>query len=125
MGREDTLEDVLEGVVFLVELPLAVWGLGGKVASILLKLRFFNVMQRRAVEPTWNQERPVFIVCDEFQEIVSANRGTGSRISTSGTRQAVKKPLASLPSRPSPASTRPWENGTWLMPSSRTSGTCS
>ena len=50
------------------------WGLGGKVASILLKLRFFNVMQRRAVEPTWNQERPVFFICDEFQEIVSANR---------------------------------------------------
>jgi type IV secretory pathway TraG/TraD family ATPase VirD4 len=68
------IEDVLEGAVFLVELPLAVWGLGGKVASILLKLRFFNVMQRRAVEPTWNQERPVFFVCDEFQEIVSANR---------------------------------------------------
>src|SRR5712691_11449486 len=73
-GAQARLEDVLEGVVFLVELPLAVWGLGGKVASILLKLRFFRVMQRRAVEPTWNQERPVFFVCDEFQEIVSANR---------------------------------------------------
>ena len=57
-GAQARLEDVLEGAVFLVELPLAVWGLGGKVASILLKLRFFNVMQRRAVEPTWNQERP-------------------------------------------------------------------
>ncbi len=73
-GAQARLEEVLEGAVFLVELPLAVWGLGGKVASILLKLRFFNVMQRRAVEPTWNQERPVFFVCDEFQEIVSANR---------------------------------------------------
>ncbi len=74
VGAQARLEDVLHGAVFLVDLPLAVWGLGGKVASILLKLRFFNVMQRRAVEPTWNQERPVFFVCDEFQEIVSANR---------------------------------------------------
>jgi type IV secretory pathway TraG/TraD family ATPase VirD4 len=73
-GAQARLEDVLEGAVFLVDVPLAVWGLGGKVAAILLKLRFFHVMQRRAVEPTWNQERPVFFVCDEFQEIVSATR---------------------------------------------------
>jgi type IV secretory pathway TraG/TraD family ATPase VirD4 len=34
-GAQARLEDVLEGAVFLVELPLAVWGLGGNVASIL------------------------------------------------------------------------------------------
>ena len=121
-GAQARLEDVLEGAVFLVELPLAVWGLGGKVASILLKLRFFNVMQRRTVEPTWNQERPVFFVCDAFQEIVSAYRD-GLRISISGTRHGVPRPLASLLPRPSPASTRRWASGTSRMPSCRTFGT--
>jgi type IV secretory pathway TraG/TraD family ATPase VirD4 len=31
-------------------------------------------MQRRLSEPSWNQDRPVFFMCDEFQEIVSANQ---------------------------------------------------
>jgi type IV secretory pathway TraG/TraD family ATPase VirD4 len=68
------MEEVLNGTVFLVDMPLARWGLGGKVAYNFIKLRFFNVMQKRNVEPTWNKERPVFFMCDEFQEIVSANR---------------------------------------------------
>lgn len=67
------LSACLDGAVMLVDLPLAVWGLGGKVASVLIKLRFFNLMQRRAVEPSWDQTRPVFFLCDEFQEIISAN----------------------------------------------------
>ncbi|MBM4257971.1 MAG: type IV secretory system conjugative DNA transfer family protein [Deltaproteobacteria bacterium] len=68
------MERVLDGAVFCVDLPLARWGLGGRVAYTLLKLRFFNALQRRNTEPSWNQERPVFFLCDEFQEIVSANR---------------------------------------------------
>jgi hypothetical protein len=28
-------------------------------------------MQRRRLEKTWNQSRPVFFLCDEYQEIVS------------------------------------------------------
>jgi type IV secretory pathway TraG/TraD family ATPase VirD4 len=31
-------------------------------------------MQQRNVHPDWNQERPVFFMCDEFQEIVSASK---------------------------------------------------
>lgn len=69
-----TMNEVLDGTVYLVDMPLARWGLGGKVAYNFIKLRFFNTMQRRNVEGAWNKERPVFFMCDEFQEIVSANR---------------------------------------------------
>jgi hypothetical protein len=68
------MEEVLDGTVFLVQLPLAVWGLGGKVADNFIKMRFFNVMQQRERQPTWNQSRLVFFLCDEFQEIVSASK---------------------------------------------------
>lgn len=68
------MEKVLDGTVYLVDMPLAKWGLGGKVAYNFIKLRFFNVMQRRNTESSWNHGRPVFFMCDEFQEIVSANR---------------------------------------------------
>ena len=68
------MEDVLNGKVYLVDMPLSRWGLGGKVAYNFIKLRFFNVMQKRNSEPSWNKERPVFFICDEFQEIVSASR---------------------------------------------------
>ena len=68
------IESVLDGTVYLVDMPLSLWGLGGKVAYNFIKLRFFNVMQRRNTESSWNHDRPVFFMCDEFQEIVSANR---------------------------------------------------
>jgi Type IV secretory pathway, VirD4 components len=68
------LEEMLEGKVFLINLSLSRWGLGGKVAYMLIKLRFFNLMQSRATRPDWNQNRYVFFLCDEYQEIVSANK---------------------------------------------------
>jgi type IV secretory pathway TraG/TraD family ATPase VirD4 len=68
------MEPVLDGTVYFVELPLARYGLGAKVAYTFVKLRFFNVVQRRRSEPAWNQDRPVFFVCDEYQEIISAAR---------------------------------------------------
>lgn len=68
------LEEVLNGEVFLIDLPLARWGLGGKVAYSLIKLRFFNIMQNRNRQPEWDQDRYVFFICDEYQEIVSANK---------------------------------------------------
>jgi type IV secretory pathway TraG/TraD family ATPase VirD4 len=68
------LQSVLDGGIFLVDMPLSTWGLGGKVAYTFIKLRFFNVMQQRITQQGWNQVRPVFFLCDEFQEIVSANR---------------------------------------------------
>lgn len=68
------MENVLEGSVYLVDMPLSVWGLGGKVAYTFIKLRFFNLMQNRNQNPSLNQDNPVFFMCDEYQEIVSANR---------------------------------------------------
>ncbi len=68
------LEDVLQGTIFLINMPLSRWGLGGKVVYNFLKLRFFNIMQQRATKPNWNQDNFVFFLCDEYQEIVSSNK---------------------------------------------------
>ncbi|MDX2164906.1 MAG: type IV secretion system DNA-binding domain-containing protein [Gammaproteobacteria bacterium] len=64
----------LDGDIYLVSLPLSMWGLAGKVVYSFIKLSFYNVMQKRNLQKNWNQDRPVFFMCDEFQEIVSANR---------------------------------------------------
>ena len=68
------LAAVLTGSVFLVSLPLATWGLGAKVVYTLLKLRFYNLMQQRTSQTPSPALRPVFFLCDEFQELVSANK---------------------------------------------------
>jgi type IV secretory pathway TraG/TraD family ATPase VirD4 len=68
------LTAVLTGSVFLVNLPLATWGLGAKVVYTLIKLRFYNLMQQRTHQAPSSALRPVFFLCDEFQEIVSANK---------------------------------------------------
>lgn len=73
-GTHFQAESILEGAVYLVRLPLSQWGLGAKVIITFLKLKFFNVMQQRDSRPEWNQSRPVFLMCDEYQEIVSANK---------------------------------------------------
>ena len=70
-GAQARMDSVLEGAVYLVALPLALYGLGAKTAYTFIKLRFFNLMQRRRLEKGWNQSRPVFFLCDEYQEIVS------------------------------------------------------
>lgn len=65
------IEALGSGAVILVDLPLAVWGVGAKVVYTFIKLRFFQYMQRR---PTAERARPVLFLCDEYQEIVSANK---------------------------------------------------
>ena len=72
--RNLAMESVLDGAVYLVDMPLSRWGLGGKVAYTFIKLRFFNVMQSRIHHPEWNQEKPVFFMCDEYQELISASK---------------------------------------------------
>ncbi len=72
--NSSNLEDVLRGTVFLINMPLSRWGLGGKVVYNFLKLRFFNIMQQRVSKPQWNQDSYVFFLCDEYQEIVSSNK---------------------------------------------------
>lgn len=68
------MREVLDGAILLVDMPLARWGLGGKVAYTIIKLRFFNLMQNRIHHPEWNQDRAVFFMCDEYQDIISANK---------------------------------------------------
>ncbi len=65
------IETLGSGAVFLVDLPLAVWGIGAKVVYTFIKLRFFQYMQRR---PVAERSRPVLFLCDEYQEVVSANK---------------------------------------------------
>ncbi len=68
------LSSTLDGDIYLVSLPLSMWGLAGKVVYSFIKLSFYNVMQKRNLQKNWDQNRPVFFMCDEFQEIVSANK---------------------------------------------------
>ncbi len=66
-----SIDSLGAGDLFLVDLPLAVWGVGAKVIYTFIKLRFFQYMQRR---PVSERKRPVLFLCDEYQEIVSANK---------------------------------------------------
>ena len=68
------MEGLLDGAVFLVNLPLAEFGLGAKTAYTFVKLRFFNLMQARRRRPEWNQDRTIVFLCDEYQEIVSCSK---------------------------------------------------
>jgi type IV secretory pathway TraG/TraD family ATPase VirD4 len=72
-GNEIDWSDALNGRVFLLQLPLSQWGIGGKVIYTFLKLTFFNMMQQRNQRPEWNQDKPVVLLCDEYQEIISAS----------------------------------------------------
>jgi type IV secretory pathway TraG/TraD family ATPase VirD4 len=63
--------DVLNGSIFLVDMPLQVWGVSGKVVYTFVKQRFFNVIQNRNTSAETDKTRPVFFMCDEYQEIVS------------------------------------------------------
>lgn len=72
--EESTMESVLDGRVFLVDMPLARWGLGAKVAYTFIKLKFFNLMQSRNTREDLNQDKPVFFMCDEYQELISASK---------------------------------------------------
>ena len=65
------MEDLTKGKIYVIDLPLAVWGVGAKVVYTFIKLRFFNLMQNRAIS---NSATPVFFMCDEYQEIISANQ---------------------------------------------------
>lgn len=68
------MENILDGDIYLVDLPLATWGLGGKAVYTFIKLRFFNVLQARSSREDLNRERPVFFMCDEYQDVISANK---------------------------------------------------
>lgn len=66
------IEEILKGGVFLIDMPIALWGLAAKVVYTFIKLRFFNLMQKH--HDAKNRDLPTFFMCDEFQEIVSCNQ---------------------------------------------------
>jgi type IV secretory pathway TraG/TraD family ATPase VirD4 len=68
--------DILAGQVFVVDMPLKRWGLGGRVAYLFIKLRFFALVDARQSTVT-RDDAPVFFLCDEYQDIVSADRQGG------------------------------------------------
>ncbi|MCK4608205.1 MAG: TraM recognition domain-containing protein [Gammaproteobacteria bacterium] len=65
----DMLE-VLNGKVFLVDLPLHTWGMGGNTVYMFIKLRYFDAVKRRLSNPELEQDKPVFFMCDEYQRLV-------------------------------------------------------
>lgn len=67
------LTNILKGDTVLVDLPLAVWGIGGKVIYTFIKLRFFNLLQRRQADKSMPQNQ-CYYMCDEYQEIISASK---------------------------------------------------
>ena len=83
----------IEGTVYLVDMPLSIWGLGGKVAYTFIKLRFFNLMQNRNQHPTQNKNNPVLLMCDEYKEMSLSNRDVYRISQTSGTNHAAAKLL--------------------------------
>lgn len=109
-----SMESILNEQVILIDMPLAQWGLAGKVIYTFIKLRFFNVMQQRALREDWNQNRPVFFMCDEYQEIVSCNKD--------GLSHAVAKRLALSPPNPSVVFMLPLATVTWHTHCYKTSG---
>lgn len=66
-----SMEEVMNGTIFLLDLPISIYGLSAKTVYTLVKLRFMNVVKRRRVEPTWNQSCQLVFVADEYQQIVS------------------------------------------------------
>lgn len=66
--------DVLNGKIFVIQLPLAIWGVSAKVVYSLIKLRFFSLIQERLVNKNLDNTRPVIFVCDEYQNLISASK---------------------------------------------------
>jgi type IV secretory pathway TraG/TraD family ATPase VirD4 len=64
------MSDVLNGKVFLVDMPLERWGMSGNVVYMFLKLRYFGVVKDRLENNDVNKSTPVFFMCDEYQRLI-------------------------------------------------------
>jgi type IV secretory pathway TraG/TraD family ATPase VirD4 len=62
--------DVLNGKVFLVDMPLNTWGMCGNLVYMFIKLRYFDAVKKRLSNLDLDQSRPVFFMCDEYQRLV-------------------------------------------------------
>jgi len=64
--------DIIEkGRILLLDFPLSVNGYGAKTIYVLMKLRFMNLVQTRPTNPKMNQDRPVYFICDEYQNCIT------------------------------------------------------
>lgn len=70
-----SMTELLDGKVFMLDLPLAIYGVSARTVYTMVKLRMMNVMQRREAETTWDQDRFVVMVADEYQEFISVAQG--------------------------------------------------
>jgi hypothetical protein len=72
-GGDDaiSMDEIMDGKIFLLDLPISVYGLSAKTVYTFTKLRFFNVVKRRRTDPTRNQWRTLVFVSDEYQQVIS------------------------------------------------------
>ncbi len=67
------IEDLLDGAVFVVNVPRERFKAASRVVYLFLKERFFQALNARAqMPPGPRKERPVLFFCDEYQQICSA-----------------------------------------------------
>ena len=72
-GEKANLEDLLDGAIFVVNLPREQFKAAARVVYLLLKERFFQLLNTRAqMQAGPRKERPVLFFCDEYQQIASA-----------------------------------------------------
>ncbi len=71
-GAQARLTDVLDGAVFVVNVPRDQFKAAARVVYMLIKERFFQALNARPLLPDGpRRTRPVFFFCDEYQQIAS------------------------------------------------------
>jgi len=72
-GDQANLQDVLNGSVFVVNVPRERFKAAASVVYLFVKERFFQAVNARAQLPAGpRKSRPVLFLCDEYQQICSA-----------------------------------------------------
>lgn len=79
------MDETTNGKIYLLDMFLDDWGSSGKVVYMLIKLRFFSMIKQRQAQPNWQfdnpKEKPVFFLCDEYQEIIDCSPNSLSDLS--------------------------------------------
>ncbi len=82
------IEDLLDGAVFVVNVPRERFKAASRVVYLFLKERFFQALNARAqMLPGTRKDRPVLFLCDEYQQLCSA--GDANFFDTSRTLNVV------------------------------------
>lgn len=71
-GKTDIVpEMVLSGAIVILDMPVLTWQADGLVAQMIFKHSLQKVIEARMSLPAQYRNRPVFILCDEAQYVVS------------------------------------------------------